>query len=170
MCYSRLRIAVRNRGCLECEEASVLLASYPKEEAAEAQSLGETASTSIYRSPLWTSFRAMESAAADKPRFVYFERFFQLPKSRFTKTLWRAPVSPFLSVQRSGEARACSHEAAVPVAQALREERSTDVLVDSGRNSSSPRKFPPFVSGSREGPRAAARWHTPHQHAPCASE
>jgi hypothetical protein len=28
---------VRNRGCLECEEASVLLASYPKEEAAEAQ-------------------------------------------------------------------------------------------------------------------------------------
>ena len=38
---------MRNRGCLECEEASVLLASYPKEEAAEAQSLGETASTSI---------------------------------------------------------------------------------------------------------------------------
>jgi len=27
----------------------------------------------------------MESAAADKPRFVYFERFFQLPKSRFFK-------------------------------------------------------------------------------------
>jgi hypothetical protein len=47
VCYSRLRTAVRNRGCLECEEASVLLASYPKEEAAEAQSLGETASTSM---------------------------------------------------------------------------------------------------------------------------
>ena len=165
---------MRNRGCLECEEASVLLASYPKEEAAEAQSRlgGETASASIEESALdLRLFRAMESAAADKPRFVYFERFFQLPKSRFfkTKTLWRA-FRLFFSFQRSGEARACSHEAAVPVAQALREERSTDVLVDSGRNSSSPGKFPPVVSGSREGPRAAARWHTPHQRAPCASE
>ena len=114
----------------------------------------------------------MESAAADKPRFVYFERFFQLPKSRFFKNKNTLESARFAFSFRSNgqEARACSHEAAVPVAQALREERSTDVLVDSGRNSSSPRKFPPVVSGSREGPRAAARWHTPHQRAPCASE
>ena len=162
---------MRNRGCLECEEASVLLASYPKEEAAEAQSLGETASTSIGvlfgpRFAQWnlrkpTSTVSFTSSVSSNCQRAVFSK---------TKTLRRAPVSPFLFVQRSGEARACSHEAAVPVAQALREERSTDVLVDSGRNSSSPRKFPPVVSGSREGPRAAARWHTPHQRAPCASE
>ena len=72
----------------------------------------------------------MESAAADKPRFVYFELSSNCQRAVFskTKTRRRAPVSPFLFVQRSGEARACSHEAAVPVAQALREERSTDVL------------------------------------------
>ena len=49
VCYSRLWTAVRNRGR---EEASVLLASYPKEEAAEAQRLGETGSTSREESAL----------------------------------------------------------------------------------------------------------------------
>ena len=67
----------------------------------------------------------MESAAADKPRFVYFERFFQLPKSRFFQKQKHSGGALFRLTRskRSGEARACSHEAAVPVAQALREER-----------------------------------------------
>ena len=52
VCYSRLWTAVRNRGCLEREEASALLASYPKGEAAEAQRLGETGSKSREESAL----------------------------------------------------------------------------------------------------------------------
>ena len=59
VCYSRLWTAVRNRGCLEREEASALLASYPKGEAAEAQRLGGP-DQRVERSLLWTSFRAMD--------------------------------------------------------------------------------------------------------------
>ena len=60
-----------NRGCLEREEASVLLASYPKEEAAEAQSLGETDSTSRYESSFGPRSAQWNQLLPTSPRFVF---------------------------------------------------------------------------------------------------
>jgi hypothetical protein len=163
---------VRNSGCLECEEAIVLLASYPKEEAAEAQSLCEIGSTSREEPAFGPRFAQWICCADERPASFFTETFsfFQLPKSRFSKQK-HSGGALFLLIRSNGQAS----ESVQPrsrrpgrtgAARGTHARTSTSTL---GRTRQALVSFHP---SSREAGKdfVQPRWHTPHQRAPCASE
>ena len=96
---------MRSRGRLECEESGRSASVVPRKRRRSNLKTMRTGATRVWRSLLWTSFRAMERGGRPSARF-----FNSTGLNFFSKL--------------SGEGRACNHEAAVPVAQALREERT----------------------------------------------
>ena len=110
---------MRSRGRLECEESGRSASVVPRKRRRSNLKTMRTGATRVWMSLLWTSFRAMERGG--RPSLGSSIRRFE-----FLFFLKAVGVSPFCSshFKLSGEGRACNHEAAVPVAQALREERT----------------------------------------------
>ena len=69
---------------------------------------------------------ALDLVSRNGTRWTPFRSVLQLRRFEFLFFFKAVGVSPFCSshFKLSGEGRACNHEAAVPVAQALREERT----------------------------------------------